>query len=453
MRNILLTILGIGLAGVVNGDDWRMFLHDRVHSSFNKSEVQLDKESIQSIQDVWAFRSDGLLVAAPTLSDGVLYFGDWNGNFHAVRAVDGVELWKQFVGMSAPPADPFCQPAAGVSSQAFVIGNIVYLGGGDAALYGLDRTSGAQLFRVPLADPNDGSYIWSSILYSGNALYLGVASLGDCPLVRGELVRIDLNDPQDPQIRYLMPEDQLGAGLWTTPAIDAATNRLYITTGNGDEDPEAGVFGGALLAVNASTLEPLAYFFLPRFEEEDDFDWGSSPTLFQASDGRKLVGATGKDGILYALSRDDLSLVWKQTVAIPCICPECGCGSLSTPAFDGKQLYLGAGVRDPNGDALGSVYAISPDTGDVVWEQDVNGTVIAPVTVANGLVYASTTAGLKILDSQTGEVAWDDRGYGSLYSQTIVQDGIIYNSYFDGTVVARRPIKDMQRAGRSSTRR
>ena len=440
MRNICLTILEIGLSGVLNGGDWRMYLRDRAHSSFNKSEVQLDRESIQKVQDIWVFRSEALLVAAPTLSDGVLYFGDWAGNFHAVRATDGVELWKQFVGMSASPTDPGCQPATGVSSQAVLVGNIVYVGGGDAALYALDKTSGAQLFRVPLADTNDGAYVWSSILYSGNALYLGVASLGDCPLVRGELVRVDLNDPQNPKIRYLVPEDQLGAGLWSTPAIDEATNTLYITTGNGDEDFENGVFGGALLAVDASTLEPFAYFFLPRAEEDDDFDWGSSPTLFQASNGRKLVGATGKDGILYALSRDDLSLLWKQTVAIPCICPDCGCGSLSTPAFDGTKLYLGAGIRDPNGYAIGSVYAINPDTGDIVWEQDLEGTVIAPVTVANGLVYVSTTTELIVFDSQTGEAAWDDGGYGSLYSQTIVQDVTIYNTYFDGSVVARRII-------------
>jgi outer membrane protein assembly factor BamB len=215
---------------------------------------------------------------------------------------------------------------------------------------------------------------------------------------------------------------------------------LYITTGNGDEVPENAVFGGALLALNASTLEPLAYFFLPQAEQEDDFDWGSSPTLFETTDGRKLVGATGKDGIFYALSRDDLSLAWKQTVAIACICPECGCGSLSTPAFDGTTLYLGAGIRDPNGSALGSVYAINPDTGDVIWEQDLDGTVIAPVTIANGLVYASTTTGLIVFDSQTGDAVWGDGGYGSLYSQTIVQDGTIYNTYFDGSVVARQMI-------------
>jgi len=445
--------LVIGLAEVVNAGDWRMYLRDQTHSSFNESEAQLNRENIQSVQAFWVFHSYASLAAAPTLNNGVLYFGDWNGYFHAVRASDGVELWNQFVGISAPPAQPYCQQAIGVSSQAFVIGNSIYVGGGDAALYALDKTSGAVIFRIPLADANDGAYLWSSIVASENALYLGVASLGDCPLVRGKVVRVDLNDPQDPKTRYLVSEGRFGGGLWTTPAIDEGTNTLYLTTGNGDEDPENGVFGGALLAVDASTLEPRAYFFLPRVEEEDDFDWGSSPTLFRTTNGQKMVGATGKDGILYALSRDDLSLVWKQTVAIACTCPQCGCGSLSTPAFDGVKLYLGSGIRDPNGSALGAVYAINPDAGDVVWEQDIPGTVIAPVTVANGLVYVSTTNGLVVFDSQTGEAVWTDGGYGLLYSQTIVQDGAIYNTYFDGTVVARQVVNAEPVGSSSSSRR
>ena len=453
MRNISLAALAIGLAEVLTAGDWGMYLRDPAHSSFNSSETQLDRDSIQSVQNVWLFKSGGLLAAAPTLSDGVLYFGDWDGNFHAVRAADGAELWSQFVGISAQPPELGCQPATGVSSQAVVVGSSVYVGGGDAALYALDKTSGAQLFRVALADTNNGAYIWSSILYAGNTLYLGVASLGDCPLVRGQLVRVDLNNPQNPTSRYLVPEGEVGAGLWSTPAIDEATNTLYITTGNGDQDPDKGSFGGAMLALDASTLEPLASFFLPADEQSDDFDWGSSPTLFPTSDGRRLVAATGKDGILYALSRDDLSPVWKQTVAVPCICPECGCGSLSTPAFDGTTLYVGAGVRDPNGDASGSVYAINPDTGEILWEQDLDGTVIAPVTVANGLIYTSTTSGLKVFDSQTGEAVWDDGGYGLLYSQTIVQDGSIYNTYLDGSVVARSVMNASAGGSRPKSRR
>src|SRR5437588_3592996 len=99
--------------------------------------------------------------------------------------------------------------------------------------------------------------------------------------------------------------------------------------------------------------------------------------LFQTPDGNRFVAATGKDGILYVLNRDDLSLAWTLRLAVECVCPECGCGSLSTPAFDGKFLYVGAGVADPEGYDHGSVYAIDPLTQQIIWMHGLSGTVIA----------------------------------------------------------------------------
>ena len=457
MRNCFFAILAISQAGALTAGDWKMYLRDPAHSSFNASETRLDKDSIRNIPDAWLFKSGALLATAVTLSDGVLYFGDWGGNFHAVRASDGTELWNQFVGISAPPSTLGCQPAIGVTSQAVVVDDRVYVGGGDAAIYALDKTSGSQIYRVELADTSNGAYLWSSIIYSGNALYLGVASLGDCPLVRGEMVRVDLDDPKNPKVRFLAPPDEVGGGIWSTPAVDEETSTVYVTTGTGDQDPGRGLYGGTFLSLDAMTLEPKAFYLLPSNSIEDDIEWGSSPTLFQTSNGTKLVGATGKDGVLYACSRDALSPVWTRKLSVSCICPECGCGSLSTPAFDGTTLYVGAGVRDPDGTAVGSLYALNPDTGEVLWEQDLNGTVIAPVTVANGLVYVSSTMGLQVFNAQTGDAVWDDGNYGLLYSQTVVQDGTIYNTYLNGDVVARRMMDtssgSTRPAGRGAARR
>ena len=54
------------------------------------------------------------------------------------------------------------------------------------------------MWRLQLADPKSGSYLWTSLTIHNNALYAGVSSLGDCPLVRGALVRIDLANPRQP---------------------------------------------------------------------------------------------------------------------------------------------------------------------------------------------------------------------------------------------------------------
>ncbi len=417
-------------------EDWRMYLHDLAHSSFNDAESLIDPGNAGTLSQAWKLSLGKPLAAAPTVVNGNLYLGDWEGNFYAVNAADGTILWQQYVGKSADPQFPWCMPAIGVSSQATVVGSTVYVGGGDSAVYALDIGSGNIIWRVPLSDPSSGSYIWSSIVPSGGSLYVGVASLGDCPLVQGALVRIDLASPNQPVFRYLSPIDNLGGGVWSTPAIDTATNTVFITTGTGEPNADAGSFGSTFMSLDATTLETKSYFYLPTYDPNLDIEWGSSPTLFETADGQRFAAATGKDGILYVLNRDDLSLAWTLRLAVECVCPECGCGSLSTPAFDGKLLYAGAGVADPEGFDHGSVYAIDPLTGQTVWMHGLSGTVIAPVTVANGVLFVSTTTGALAYNAQTGDLLWDDGGYGTLYSQPVVVNGTLYTTYFEGDVIA-----------------
>jgi glucose dehydrogenase len=99
----------------------------------------------------------------------------------------------------------------------------------------------------------------------------------------------------------------LGAGVWSTPAVDQESNSAYVTTGTGGQDAHRGLWGGTLLALDASTLEiQPAYFFLPTNSLELDIEWGSSPTLFTLPHGTRMVAAAGKDGVLYALDRHNL---------------------------------------------------------------------------------------------------------------------------------------------------
>jgi polyvinyl alcohol dehydrogenase (cytochrome) len=416
---------------------WPMYLKDLTHSSFVSSETQLNQNQISNLQRTWDLSVGAPLASAVTVSNGVLYFGDWSGYFHAVNAQTGTELWKTFVGKAPDPEVPDCDPGIGVTSQATLIGNIVYVGGGDSAVYALDRSTGNQIWRVSLADPASGSYIWSSIVPYQNALYVGVASLGDCPLVRGAVVRIDPSDPQQPLFSYLMDPDETGAGVWTTPAIDASTNTIFLNTGNGDiQDVATGNWSEALLALDATTLTVKASFLLPADEVDADLDWGSSPTLFTPSGGVPMVAATGKDGFLYALQQSDLSLVWKTQIAIGCVDPQAGCGSLSTPAFDGATLFVGGGVRDSAGDFNGSLWAIRPSDGSVIWVRDLDGPVIAPVTVANGLVFVCSTTGFEIFHAATGQLLWHDRANGAMYSQPVVVDGTVFTTYISGEAAA-----------------
>lgn len=427
----------LALLAPLTAQDWPMYLKDLSHSSYVASETQLNANQISNLQRTWDISVGAPLASGVTVSTGVLYFGDWSGYFHAVNAETGVELWETFVGKAPDPLLPDCDPGIGVSAQATLIGNRVYVAGGDSAVYALDRSTGKQIWRVSLADPDTGAYLWASIVPYQNLLYAGVASLGDCPLVRGAVVRIDPNNPEQPLFSYLMSPDLNGAGVWTTPAIDTASNTIFLNTGNGDiQDVATGNWSEAMLALDATTLTVKSSFLLPSDEVDADLDWGSSPILFTPPGGVPLVAASGKDGVLYALRQSDLSLVWKTEIALGCVDPQAGCGSLSTPAFDGATLFAGGGVRPSAGDSSGSLYALNPADGAVIWQRDLDGTVIAPVTTANGMVFVSTTTGFAIFHAPTGQMLWRDRNNDTMYSQAVVVNGTVFTTYISGEAVA-----------------
>lgn len=415
-----------------------MYLNDPAHSSYNGAESQISAANAGDLSEAWVFSAGATVASGVTAAAGALYFGAWDGSVFAVRASDGQMLWKQFAGMAPAPTDPSCFPAIGVSSQPAISGGAVVIGGGDSAVYAFDTATGRQLWRVALADPQSGAYIWSSITVAGPYAFAGLASLADCPLVRAQLARIHLAT-QDVARMYTVPAGAEGASIWSTPAVDRSTNTVFVTTGNGDADPSTHSWGGAMLGVDAESLAVRAYYLLPSNLPDTDMDWGSSPMLFTAV-GVEMVAATGKDGVIYANRRDNLAPVWTQQLAVGCVAPDQGCGSISTPAFNGERLYVGAGAPDADEDYAGSMYALDASTGAVIWRKDLRGPVLAAPAVANGVVFAATLAGVMAFDAGTGEVLWsDERAYGPAYGQAVICDGTLYATYASGRVVAWRP--------------
>src|SRR5882672_2625900 len=145
--------LFLALVAPLAADDWPMYLHDPAHSSFNQSESRLDKRTVTNLQPGWITSVGAPMAAAPTIVGGVMYIGAWDGNFYAIDARTGATLWSAFVGVAPNPESPNCTPGIGVTAQAAVVGNVVYVGGGDSKVYALDKRTGAELWHVPVADP------------------------------------------------------------------------------------------------------------------------------------------------------------------------------------------------------------------------------------------------------------------------------------------------------------
>ena len=178
----------------------------------------------------------------------------------------------------------------------------------------------------------------------------GIASNCDNPWPRGAIVAMDPTTGRRTST-YFVPEDRVGGGVWTSPAIDTEHGSIFVTTGSAHAWEDGDSF--SIVRLNLDTFAIEDRWKLPNDSGDYwDGDWGSSPTLFVDADGRRLVGAGQKDGGYYAFDRNNLASgpVWIAPIAIRGDVPQNGEGTLSTAAFDGKRLYVGGGMPRDNTD-------------------------------------------------------------------------------------------------------
>jgi polyvinyl alcohol dehydrogenase (cytochrome) len=201
-----------------------------------------------------------------------------------------------------------------------------------------------------------------------------------------------------------------------------------------------------LLELRASDLALIDSWQVPRSEWVIDSDFGSSPTLFTALLGgipRPLVGVAHKNGTYYAFPRDAIGSgpVWRTAIAEGGSCPNCGQGSISTAGWDGRHLYVAGGNTTINGTSCqGSVQALKPTTGAVLWQQCLSdGPVVAAITVVPGVVIAEAGPVLLLFDSTSGQRVFTYRDHqdGSVfYGSASVARGALYLGSSNGTLYA-----------------
>jgi polyvinyl alcohol dehydrogenase (cytochrome) len=322
----------------------------------------------------WAFKTGGPIAASPTVVGGTVYVGSWDGYEYALNATTGALIWKTFLGQTTAPCYP---QLAGVTSSADVENGVVYVGGGDSNWYALDATSGTVLWKVFIGDNTKGWYNWASpLIYNGYA-YIGTASVGDCPLIPGQLLQVDLNTHLIVHTFNFVPQGQYGGGIWTSPSLDTSTNTIFVTTGTRNQLSQT--LSEAIVALDASTLAVKSSWAVPTSQETVDSDFGNTPILFNDAQNNALVGAINKNGYAYAFNRNNLVAgpVWTKTVALSGTCPQCGDASVSSGAFGNGTLFLAGGSTTINGKGYrGVVRALNPANGNFLWQHGESSPVI-----------------------------------------------------------------------------
>ncbi len=419
--------------GATSPGDWPKFLYDYANTSDAVNETQLTAAGASGIYNKWQAKTGNTIAASPTVVGGVVYVGSWDGYEYAFNASTGAKIWKTFLGTDTQPCNP---GTIGVTSAASVVNGVVYVGGGNDYWYALNATNGAILWDVYTGDTTQGWYNWSSpVIYNGFA-YVGIASDCDNPLIPGQLWKVNLTTHNVDATVNFVPPGEVGGGVWTTPAIDTATNTVFVSTATQNQMDQT--ISEAIVSLDANTLAVKGWWQVPFSEKGNDSDWGTSPVLMTDSLGRQLVTATNKNGVLYAFNRNDLNPgpLWQDNVAYGGDCPPCGDGSISSGAYASNLtigsvtgvLFVAGGNTEINGVGYqGYVRAIDPATGNILWQHGTtNGPVWASLAYGNGVIAEANGHYFEILNATTGQSLYTQNLGGVTYSAPTISNGNIY---------------------------
>ncbi len=426
---------------VAAGNDWSFYRGDLRGESF--VDQPLSVAQAHGLGVAWTYQGAGS-VANPVVVAGTAYLTESDGTLVAVDAATGKALWSRPIGVTREGA---CNPFVGTPMGApAVVGADVFVPGGDCAVRAFRADTGQPLWSTSVGDGAVGDFLWASAFPLHGRIYVGVGTLFEniCAPVPGRLVALDQATGAVVATWWVDPQRRSGGGIWSQPTYDAATDRLFVTTGQGQVGLplSSQPYAQAFAALDAETLQPVDSLQPASAPFVADYDFGGSPTLVDLPDGRGLVVAANKDGFVYAADRAHLSggVVWLYQVSVAGDAPDLGQGSIVGPAYAHGTLFVGGG-QTPDGFA-GAVAALDPATGTPRWVFHPDGFVLASLLAVGDVLVAEAThlpdrtGRLYVLDQATGAVAFQLSTPGALYAQPSYAEGKLLVSDASGIVYA-----------------
>lgn len=444
LMSVVSTLYGSPVAHAALGD-WPTYAAGIDRSGINSTETIITAATAANLKLKWVHTAGGAVSSQPVEANGLVYWGSWDGYEHATNLSNG-RVWASFLGQTF---DPNCVPTKiGVASTATVdtsgTSPVLYVGGGNDRFYALNANTGAILWQTVLGS-SPSHFVWSSpALYNGS-VYIGNASLGDCPLVGGQVYQLNASTGAIQHVFNLVPKGCIGAGVWGSPTIDAASGKIYFASGNPGSCSTAESLAESVIELNASDMSFVASWQV-RGSDKADLDFGSTPTIFTAIIGgvsHAMLGVANKDGKYYAFDRNAISKgpVWRAILGRTGSCPECGNGSISPSAWDGVSLYAAGGATTINGVACaGAIRALDPATGAYKWQHCLqSGAALGAVSVAGGVAFVGQGQYLMGIATATGQTLfrYRDTSSGShFWSGPSISNGRVYAGNQDGTLDA-----------------
>jgi polyvinyl alcohol dehydrogenase (cytochrome) len=435
-----------------SGSQWNGWGAGLDNSRFQPaSAAGMTAEQVPSLKLKWAFGypDSYSAFAQPIVAGGRVFVGSALGMVYSLDSASGCTYWSFDAG-------------AGVRTAITIgPGNVAYFGDLRANAYALDAVTGKLLWKTTVDDHALSRITGSPTLYEGK-LYVPVASRSEwlaadnhyeCCTFRGSVVALEAKTGKQIWKTYTIADrpkptrktkngTQLwgpsGGGVWGSPTIDTKRNVLYIATGDNYSEPATPMTD----AVVALALDTGKVAWARQVTSGDvfnggcgqrdtsicpekagpDFDFGSATILRTLSNGKRLLIAGQKSGVLHALDPDNEGkIVWQQKLGAGSILGGIQWG----PAADSETAY--AAISDigfvpgaegilPDPKTGGGLFAIQLATGEKLWSalpQECHTPRCSPaqsaaVTTIPGAVFSGSVDGhFRAYSSKDGKVIWD----------------------------------------------
>ena len=322
-----------------------------------------------------------------------------------------------------------------------------YFGDIRANAHAVDADTGTRIWKVKLEDHPVARITGSPVLVNGR-LYVPISSIEEasaqqptysCCTFRGSLAALDaatgrllwksysVLDPAKPYKQSKNGTQLLGpagAAIWSSPTIDLKRKVIYAATGNSYTGIDINT-SDAILAFDLETgkllwssqVQPKDNFIIgcpahPSCPDESgpDYDFGSSPVLRTLADGKQILVAAQKSGVVYGLDPCNKGkILWQTRVGRGSALGGIEWGH----AADGSLAYAAVADSLNRKDGTPGLYAIDLATGERKWSTPApavggNPAQSAAIAVIPGAVFSGALNGhFRAYSTATGEILWD----------------------------------------------
>jgi polyvinyl alcohol dehydrogenase (cytochrome) len=422
-------VLALAAAAPGASARWPVYGHDIANTRDGVRDGPSPAEAA-TLTEAWRFTAPSDFTGTPVIANRLVVAGSYDGTVYAIDAVTGKLRWKRTLGQPINGSAAIDTAAAGGPAVYVPLQQV-----GSPRVAALSLSDGKLRWNTVLTDQPTSSVYSSPVVWNGN-VYIGTSGPnGDASTARGTVESLGGATGAVRWRTYVVPPGRDGGAVWSSAAIDPASGRLFIGTGNAYHGSPADTTD-AVLALDSGNGQILGHFqalsddtFAADNPVGPDADFGASPNLLRGSSGRALVGEGAKDGNYYALDRATLAPVWKTAL---------GPGS-AAGGFVGSTAYDGFRVYGTNA-STSQVGSIDRD-GELKWSNADGGSPdFSPVAMANGVLYTVSPAGvLTAREAATGSTLTKVSLGGGTFGGISTTGGAVYTAMGLGPLPSPAP--------------